>query len=191
MDQAEVYAGLSAASTVATTLGDSALAQRASADATRVRGGVAKLWNQATGGYDWAVHEDGTRVSTDWRYLYPDALEQAWAVAFGVVDGNQARALMTRFALSQPQWAQPGASAQYRDGTHAVGYWAPVGWAFNRVGQTDVASSAAASIRVAADSVGRAWPFTTADAGELLVLDQPVASSGPISPRKAKKRLSA
>jgi hypothetical protein len=179
MDQAEVYAGLKAASDLGLAMGDGPLTQRASADAARVQTGVSSLWNPSTGAFDWAVHADGTRTSTNWAIFYPDALEQAWPVAFGLIDGEPAASIMTQFAAHQPQWAQPGMVAQYSDAIRTVGYWAPVGWAFARVGRTDLAGAGAATIRAAADAVNRAWPFNSADAGELIVLDQPLTPSAP------------
>jgi hypothetical protein len=179
MDQAEVYAGLQAASDLGLASGDGPLTQRASADAARLRTGVSSLWNPSTGAFDWAVHADGTRVSTNWAVLYPDALQQAWPVAFGLVDGEVAASIMTQFASRQPGWAQPGTVARYSDAIRSVGYWAPVGWAFARVGRTDLAVAGAGTIRAAAEAVGRAWPFSTADAGELIVLDQPLTFNAP------------
>ena len=49
------------------------------------RSGFATLWNSRTQSYDWAVHEDGFHQPTNWSLLYPDALQQAWVVAFGLV----------------------------------------------------------------------------------------------------------
>jgi hypothetical protein len=170
MDQSETYAGLQAAATLAGILGDSTLQQRASGDASRLKSGVDTLWDPATGSYDWAKHGDGAQQTTNWSILYPDAMQQAWAVAFGLTDATRGQQLMAKFAASQPNWAQPQATAQYDTGTLPVGYWAPAGWAFARIGQTSVADAAATSIRAAADSVNRAWPFTPADDGELIIL---------------------
>ncbi|MDX6202210.1 MAG: hypothetical protein QOJ83_1710, partial [Frankiales bacterium] len=52
-----------------------------------------------------------------------------------------------------------------------VGYWPVVGWGLLRTGQPGQAASAAASIRTAALSTGRAWPFTTGIAGQLILLE--------------------
>jgi hypothetical protein len=171
MDEAETYAGLRAAIDLAKVLGDSALASRASTDASRLKNGFAKLWDSATGAYDWALHADGARQTTNWKVLYPDALQQLWPVAFGLVTGSRASALVTRFAQEQPLWDQPAATALFDSGPQPVGYWPVAGWAFDRVGKSARAAQAAASIRSAALAVARAWPFTTASAGQLIVLE--------------------
>ena len=83
MDQAETYAGLVAAANIGDTLRMPKLAAHARGDARRLRAGVAKLWNPRVDAYDWAVHGDGVHAVTNWSVLYPDAMQQAWAVAFG------------------------------------------------------------------------------------------------------------
>jgi hypothetical protein len=177
MDQAETYAGLRAAASLASTLKDGALARRASADASRLRAGVDALWNASTSSYDWAVHADGARIATNWSVLYSDALQQVWAVAFGLADRTRSVAIMNRFRSSQPAWAQPTATATYTEGRHVVGYWVPAGWAFARIGDTATAAAGAASIRAAADAAGRAWPFTPSDLGQLIMLDHGAPAS--------------
>jgi hypothetical protein len=161
MDQAETLAGLRAAAGMAGTLKDGALARRAAADAARMQTGIDGLWNATTGSYDWAVHEDGTRVATHWDVLYPDALQQAWAVAFGAVPGSRGPAVMARFDAEQPRWDQPST---------AGGYWPVAGWAFLRVGATARAADGAARILTGATDANRAWPYTPANAGQLIGL---------------------
>jgi hypothetical protein len=173
MDQAETYAGLRAASELAHALGDHALASRATDDAEHLRAGVAGLWHSATGAYDWAKHDTGVRQGTNWRVLYPDALQQAWAVAFGLVDRERAAWLVARFDAAQPRWDRPMATALYDKGRRAVGYWALVGWAYARIGQPQRARAAAARIRAAAAATSRRWPFTPSDAGQLVVVQSP------------------
>jgi hypothetical protein len=173
MDQAETYAGLQAGSELARALGDHALAARAKADAERMRAGVAALWDAAAGAYAWAKHESGARQRTNWSLLYPDALQQVWAVAFGLVDQKRGASLVARFAAAQPRWDQPTATAMFDKGRRAVGYWAPVGWAYARIGQLQRARTAAARIRAAAAASSRRWPFTPSDAAQLVVLQAP------------------
>jgi hypothetical protein len=170
MDQAEVYAGLLAGSELASTLGDPKLVSRASRDAERVRLGVATLWNQTPVAYDWAVHGDGARVPTDWSRLYPDAMQQAWAVAFGLVADTRARQLMSLFVLVQPKWANPQAIATLSDGLQAeVGYWPVAALALQRM-RNPAATTGALSIRSGASAAKRAWPYTTGIAGQLILL---------------------
>lgn len=158
MDQAETLAGLRAAAELAATLGDGALAQRVSADATRMQTGIDGLWNTATGAYDWAVHETGVRTPTNWTVLYPEALQQAWAVAFGAVPKDRAKTLMARFGAEQPRWDQP------------PDYWPVAGWAYLRIGDTARAGAAATAIQNKAAATARAWPYTPANAGQLIGL---------------------
>ena len=171
MDQAEAYAGLRAAADMAGALGNGVLSNRASADAQRLSQGVSGLWNAATGAYDWAKHENGARQTTNWSVLYPDSLEQAWTVAFGLATGSRAQAVMARFSQHQPTWDTPTATALFDTGPKPVGYWSVAAWAYGRTGQAARATQAATSIRAAALNAGRAWPFTTGDAGELVTLE--------------------
>jgi len=171
MDQAEAFAGLRAAVDMAGGLGDGTLAGRARTDANRMQTGVDALWNPATNAYDWAVHPSGVRQSTDWSVFYPDALQQAWAVAFGLTTGSRARSLMTQLDNTHPQWDQPTATETFASGPGPVGYWPVAGMAMSRVGQSARASLAADRIRSAAIGAGRAWPFTTGNAGQLIQLE--------------------
>ena len=170
MDQAETFAGLRAAQELAYALGDTGLHDRAARDADRLKDGVERLWNSNTGSYDWAVHSDGARTATNWSRLYPDALQQPWAVAFGLVTGERARALMDRFEREQSQWDDPIATAIFPSGTKPVGHWPPVGWGLLAVGNSPRAAAAAVSIGTSAVGTNRAWPFTPSDAGQLIVL---------------------
>jgi hypothetical protein len=175
MDQSEVFAGLRAAGEMSLALGDSALARRALIDAGRVRAGFAALWNPQSQAYDWALHENGERHPTDWSILYPDALEQVWTVAFGLADPSRAPGLMSHFAVAQPMWDEPTATATFslndRASPGTVGYWPVAGLAFYATGDASTATLASDRIRAAALSAGRAWPFSTGTAGGLIVLE--------------------
>lgn len=160
MDQAEVYSGLKAAVTLANVLGDTALATRASNDAVRMYDGVQTLWNPVTDSYDWVKFNNGVKQSTNWDVLYPDAAQQPWAVMFGLVPHARAADLMDTFDIRQPNWDQPQS-----------GYWAPIGMAYLKVGDKDRAQSAYTSIHSTAMSNNRAWPYNTATAGQLLLLN--------------------
>lgn len=170
MDNAEVYGGLRAAAELARALGDASLEDRATARANTVKQAVSTLWNPSTGAYDWAVHDNGARQATNWGVFYPDAAQQMWAVAFGLADASRASAIVARFDREHPSWDKPTSSIRYDTGTKAVGYWAPIGWAYQRVGNSARATTAATNIRTAAMLTSRAWPFTPADAGQLVVL---------------------
>jgi len=171
MDQGEAFAGLRAAVDMAGGLGDGDLAGRAATDADRMQAGVDALWNPVTNAYDWAVHPSGARQPTDWSVLYPDALQQAWAVAFGLTTGSRARALMNRLDNAHPRWDQPAATDTFASGPGPVGYWPVAGMAMSRVGRSSRAALAGNRIRSAAIGTGRAWPFTTGNAGQLIQLE--------------------
>lgn len=169
MDQAEAYAGLVAAVDLARILKDAPLATRAKADADRMKAGVESLWNAANGSYDWAKHDSGATVPNNWSYLYSDALQQAWAVAFGLADRARSDALMTQLTAHQPSWALPDSTAVFSGGaTQSVGYWPVAGWSYASL-SSPVAPGAVKSIRAAAIKARRAWPFTTGNAGQLII----------------------
>ena len=170
MDQAEVYAGLQAATRLFTTLGDPARAARASTGAQHVAGGVSGLWNPSTQAYDWAVHEDGTRVPADLSALYPDAMEQVWAVAFGLVPQKRATTLLARIKALHPELASPDAALPGGDGTERVGYWTWAAAAWLAVGDRAEANRLLTAIDTAAAAAGRPWPFTTGNAGQVMVV---------------------
>ena len=175
MDQGEAYAGLKAVAPLAAALGDAALAARASADASRMSAAVAQLWNPAEGAFSWAVYDSGVRQSTNWSALYPDAMEQAWAVAYGLASPAQAKAITGHLLAAQPAWDRPLAPASVAGSSQPAGYWPVAGWALDNVGRINAASLAMTSIQTAADSTNRAWPFTPATAGGLIIL----ATGGP------------
>lgn len=183
MDQAEVYAGLRSAADLYLALGDVAGARRADGLARRLAAGVESLWDEGTQSYAWAVHGDGTRVATDWTRLYPDALQQVWVVAFGLDVGNRTVTLVQQFAESQLDWAHPTATARFEEGPRVVGYWVPAAWAFRRAGFASEAESGLATIRAAAVAAGRSWPFSTADAGELVVAETTGHPGAGMAPR--------
>jgi len=169
MDQAETYDGLVSADELAGALGDRVLAHRSQTDAAAMKTGIASLWDAPTGGYDWA--KSGGVTTTDWTQLYPDAMEQAWIAGSPAISTTRARQLVNTLEQAQPLWDSPTATANVNGGAGTVGYWAVAGWGLLRVGQTGPALAAADSIRTAALDANRDWPFTTGDAGELIVLE--------------------
>jgi hypothetical protein len=171
MDNAEALAGLDAAAAMARPGNDPALGRRAAADAKRIRAGIASLWNPATGAYDWALHASGVRIPADWTVLYPDSVEQAWAVAFGAVPAARAKQLMSTFQVSQPNWDRPGATANYYDGyvyPSSVGFWPIAALALQRVGRAGSALAGARNIRDGAWAIDRRSPFGSGSQGQLI-----------------------
>jgi hypothetical protein len=170
MDEAEVYAGLQAAGRVFTTLGDPARSSRASTGALQVAGGVSALWNPSTQAYDWAKHGDGAHTPADLTVLYPDALEQVWAVAFGLVPQQRAIGLLGRIKALHPELDSPDAPMPGGNGVDRVGYWTWAAAAWLAVGDRAEADRLLSAIDSSAASAGRPWPFTSGNAGQVLVL---------------------
>ena len=177
MDQAETYGGLRSVAPLAAALGDAGLASRAAADAARMAAGVASLWSPSEGAFSWAVYNDGVDQSVDWSRLYPDSMEEAWAVSYGLASPAQADTITAHLLAAQPEWDQPQSPGLVSGTTQPAGYWPVAGWTFDNAGEPAVASAAAGTIQAAADRVGRAWPFTPAAAGSLIIL----ATGGPLA----------
>lgn len=183
MDNAEAYGGLRSAVTLATALGESSLATRATADARRVAAGVASLWNPRSGGFNWARSASRTSSAPSWTVLYPDAMENVWAIAYGMATPAQAASILSHLVQVQPWWTEPDQSASMgTDGEvsqQRVGYWPVGGWALILAGQKTQALSAAAIIGTGSAAQQRTWPFTTADAGELIALQSGWPATAP------------
>ena len=173
MDNAEAYGGLRAAEELATAWGDLGLAATARDGARRAKAGVDGLWNAEAQAYDWAEHANGVRQPANWAMLYPDAVEQAWVVAYGLAESARADEMMTRLAAEHPDWDRPTAMDTYWDGqpyAHPVAFWPMVGWAFAAVGDAARASAGADHIRDGAAAIGRNLPLTAGSQGQLVVL---------------------
>ena len=183
MDNAEAYGGLRSAVTLATALGESALATRATSDARRVAAGVASLWNPHSGGFNWAIASNGASSAPSWTVLYPDAMENVWAIAYGLAAQAQAASILSHLERMQPRWAEPGQSAPVDiNGVvsqQSVGYWPEGGWALALTGQKNQALNAAATISAGPAAQQRIWPFTTADAGGLIALQSGWPATAP------------
>lgn len=183
MDNAEAYGGLRSAVTLATALGEPVLAVRAASDARRIAAGVASLWNRAAGGFDWATVPNGTASAPSWTILYPDVMENAWAVAYGLASPVQARSIISHLGRQQPRWAEPDHAAWSNIGgavsQQPAGYWPVAGWALTLTGHTSDALDAAATISAGAAAEHRAWPYTVADAGQLIALQSGWPAAAP------------
>jgi hypothetical protein len=171
MDQSETYAGLVAAVELGRALGNPGIVERAARDAARMRRGVDGLWDPAAGSYVWAVHAGAQRETASWSVLAPDALQQVWPVAFGLAGVDRGSRIMDRFRHDQPDWSKPATLAGSSSGSRTRGYWAVAGWAFLQVGSRAESQAGAESIRAAALAAGRAWPFSSGDAGQLILLE--------------------
>jgi hypothetical protein len=143
MDQGEVYGGLQAAKRLFTSLGDAGRASRANTAAQALATGVSGLWNVETRTYDWAVHEDGHRAATS---------------------------LLSRVKALHPELASPNSAMPGGDGTELVGYWTWAAAAWLATGDRVEADRLLTAIDSAAVSAGRPWPFTSGNAGQVMVL---------------------
>jgi hypothetical protein len=169
MNQAEAYAGLIAATRLAYTMGDPALAHDASNAATRIQTGVEQLWNPATGAYDWASHPDGAHQTTNWSQLYPDAVSQVWAVRFGVARSDHARAVLLRFLQTHPHAYDPSAVDLVNGTVSPAGYWPGLGLALRFV-DPGAPSRFLAGTRNQAAATARAWPYSVQIAADSIEL---------------------
>jgi hypothetical protein len=183
MDNAEAYGGLRCAVTLAVALSEPVLAARATADARRVAAGVASLWNPTAGGFEWTTNLHGMSVTPRWTVLYPDAMENAWAVAYGLGSPAQAASVLSHLDRQQPHWAEPDQTTLSVDGDtvtpQPVGYWPVAGWAFTLTGQKSQALHAAAAMSSGMAAETRMWPFNVGDAGELIALQSGWPSTAP------------
>jgi hypothetical protein len=169
MNEAEAYAGLQSAARLALSARDKTLAKDASAAAARIARAVDRLWNPATGAFDWAVHPNGARQATSWHQLYPDALSQVWAVRFGLVQGPRARAVLGRFLQEHPGAHDPNAPDLVDGQVVPTGYWPGAAAALRSVDPGAPARYHDGSAAAAAAS-GRAWPYSVQVAADLLRL---------------------
>jgi hypothetical protein len=177
MDEAETEAGLQSAAFLANALGDSSLANDARTRADHLHHAVDALWNEQRQSYNWAVHPTLVQTATDWRAVYPDAMQQSWATAWGLADPARAAALDAHVAAVAPRLDQPSSSTTIDGKRRSFGYWPVAGWAG---AVTDPASglTRATDIQRAADALHRAWPFSVATSGQLIVL----ATGGWVAP---------
>jgi hypothetical protein len=169
MNQAEAFAGLTAANRLAFAVGDPLLARDARDAAGRIQTGVEQLWNPTTGAYDWASHPDGAHQTTNWSQLYPDAVSQVWAVRFGLARSDHARAILLRFLQMHPHANDPSA-ADLVDGTVGpAGYWPGLGLALRFV-DPGAPSRFLAGTRGQAATTARAWPYSVQIAADSIEL---------------------
>ncbi|MGC8627842.1 MAG: hypothetical protein ACP5VR_09900 [Acidimicrobiales bacterium] len=173
MDNAQALGGLEAAASIESTLGNTALAAKASGDAAAMRQGIADLWDPATGAYDWAEQANGARHTTDWPVLYPDTMEQVFAVLWGAVTGERATSLMEKALTYHPDWDQPAALDDFLHNAtvqkQPVGYWPCMSSALAETGDPSAAEDGLSLIMQAASTVAWGWPYTTADAGDAII----------------------
>jgi hypothetical protein len=166
MDAVESYQGMVAAAEIAQILGDASLAGSARQSGEALRRGIESLWNASKGHYYLEKEQDGSLESPRWSQLDPGAMAQAWAVAFQAAPLDRARKLMREFDRNQPRWDDPRSN-----GLQDPYDITPAGWAYWRIGQGERARRAAATLRGRAVADRRAWPFSVATCGELIVLE--------------------
>lgn len=171
MDLGETYDGLRHASDLFGALNQHAAQAAAQQRASAMYAGVQTLWDDQTGAFDWAKGDTGWVQQTNWKSLYPDSAEQAWAVAFGLTTSSERSTIMANFTANQPNWASPTATAQFMTNgaltSGTVGYWPTPALAFQQSGDQSTLVTSADSITAAAAATSYAWPFDTGAAGQL------------------------
>jgi hypothetical protein len=168
-DNVETYQGLLAAGNLATILGNTNLANQAYGDAAPMAGTInSTMWNSANGWYYWAVFNDGsTQPTNPTTTLSPDLMAQGWTAAFTVATGSRASTVLSlesSFTNSQGKsWDDPATNNNWDV--------SPMGWGYYFNGEEITAQAAASNIRSEAVAANFAWPYQTADAGELIILE--------------------
>jgi hypothetical protein len=157
MDNGEAYDGLIAAVHMELALGDARWAAVAATAAKAMYNGIQTLWNPRTATFNWAKFPGGGTQTTNWAVLYPDAMEQASAVAFHVA-GSHGSSLISQFNAHQPSWAAPA----------IVGYQALAALGQESGNGTIAGLNGATAINQSAIATSRAWPFNVSTAGELI-----------------------
>jgi predicted alpha-1,2-mannosidase len=164
MDESEDYAGLLAAADLFAAAHDRALEGKALDAAQRLAAAFQDvLWNPATGTFDGGVGLTNEPWTSDPATTeYPDAVENAWAVAFGLATPGEAQKVIGLLEADQPEMFS----------------WAPTDqlygtalWGLYDVGQGPVAVQDALKIWSAASADGEPWPVTTGAVGELIVAE--------------------
>lgn len=161
MDNCEVVAGLRSAGYLLTVLDDAVGAADAYDTCDIVLAGIESLWDDTAQSYIWAVHEsNGARIPTDWAD-YNGALQNVWAVAFGIATGDRAVGIMQAFGTAHPTWfnAEPPF------------YWhgIPV-WAYQRTNNPNAVNEALDGLLDAAATTAPeryAYPFDALAAGTI------------------------
>jgi hypothetical protein len=106
MDNSEVFRGLADVSTLFGSMGDSTKEGYYGTVATNCQRGVWNMWL----GNTWAVYKDalGRLAAPTLSTWYPDASAQMFPVLYGVVQGNDSKAVASyaSFNAAWPGWAQ-------------------------------------------------------------------------------------
>jgi len=184
MDVSEAYGGLFGAVDFARVIGDPALATQATKAARAMAGGVqGLLWNPAAGSFDWAANRTG-KATVDWSVFYPDGMEEAWAVGFGLATPSEAASVIAQIDAHDQAWTEPFADALYRGATASdissepVGWWPVVAWALEDAGAVSRADSELQTFVATGQAHHWPWTFTTANMGQLIVAETGGLGSG-------------
>jgi hypothetical protein len=108
MDAAEAQAGFDALSHIADACGLHIAAKENAILAIRMRRGIASLWSDKHGCFDWNKDEAGHAQACDWSKVYPDAMEQLWPALWGAEDAQSLRTIAAwkAFVAHRPDWPQ-------------------------------------------------------------------------------------
>lgn len=177
MDVSEAYGGLEGAADFGRVVGDTSLVAQATSAASQMASGVQDvLWNEAEGDFDWAANRSG-KARVDWSVFYPDGMEEAWAVGFGLATPGEAASVVAGLDAHDAVWTEPFAKALYRGATASdissqpVGWWPIVAWALEDAGQHARADHELERFVATGQAKGWPWTFTTANMGQLIVAE--------------------
>jgi hypothetical protein len=158
-DNVEALAGLRCAEDLGTALSDTILHDTAVTAGNKMAQGIAFMWNEQLGTFDWAIHESGVRVTQDWTDENARR-QQVWSVAYGAVPnmGAYGASLMSSYVSYFPNWAS--------DST--IGYEVLPIWAYLRIGNTSAAQAGLNTLVATRDTNNSVYPYNTLSGGQLL-----------------------
>lgn len=163
MDQVEVYWGLGDIARVSAN--DHALRAIAATALSRLRAGIAGLWDASVGLYAVAKHGDGTLARADRTVAFPDVAAQVWVEASDIVGKAQLRRMLAVTSGALEQLVDPSAFWIVAGNREQVGYWPLVSGVYLRAGQVARSQVCERAMDQALSAGGGAWPYHVGIAG--------------------------
>lgn len=164
MDNAEVYAGLCAATRILEQIGSPAQLEQIRAMALQVRETTDfLLWN-AEGYYEIGIFEGEALDFDGWTIFYPDSVCQLFPLCFGVLEPESERAAQLYHQFCQA-WNWERLEPLRREVSHF--YWGLTGYAAALMQDEARLSVYMDQYQIAVTAQGRAYPLYTGEAGWL------------------------
>ena len=162
-DNIEGLAGLRSAELLGTAIGSSSLHSVAQVVADKMAQGIAFMWNQSTGTFDWAIDQFNVRTTQDWSDESAQR-QHIWAVAYAAVPdmAGYAAGLMATYETNFPDWR-----TNITNGYEVMGIMA-----YLRIGATSTAQAALTAMKANRDTNANAYPYNTLSGGELLYAER-------------------